>query len=99
MNLEATTTGRQGATSAGIGLLVVCLVIGAILGSYAGGTDVGDSMVDMTVITAGDGSFNWLLFTIFAAAGLVSLAVGVAAGAVSATMHNLAVIEQARDRA
>ena len=98
MNLEATTTGRQGATSTGIGLLVACLIVGAIVGMYAGGTEVGGGMVDMTTITAGDGSFNWLLFAIFAAAGLASLAVGVAAGAVSATMHNLAVIAQARER-
>lgn len=95
MKLQPTTTSQQGATTIGVGLFIACLAVGALVGSKFRATELDSGIHNLTVITTEQGAFNWLLFVIFAGAGAICLAVGLAAAAVSATMHNLVVIEQA----
>lgn len=70
---------------AGAALLVVCIVLGAILGNTIGASQTGtqfDGLTNVLSSPTGVNStsvFNWLVFCMFLIAGIISFAVCVAA--------------------
>lgn len=81
------------ATNIGIGLGVVTVILGALLGEFVPGLETTDggyfsteTLTSYTTGTTGDGGFNWLLFSIFAAAGLVCLTIGLTVACITKNM-------------
>lgn len=70
----------------GFVLLLIGIAAGVIAGLTLKAQETNDgfrTVTELTVINNDSGGFNWLLFSIFTAAGMVSFAICLAAGAIT----------------
>lgn len=92
--MSETPVTEQPATAIGFAACSLMVILGTILGNVAAGAkttiDSGyystETLTSYTTGTTGDGGFNWLIFSIFAATGLLALAVGACVGCITKNM-------------